>query len=138
MAAGVSAIVRRRVWVAAVAATCLCLASAPHAEEQTFGSPQVKRLDFIENRTDGSSVRHLGIEARIEAEPQASTDAMTAWAEALFEAELRRAAEAVVGSDFAFVTFVLGPAVVAGRKGRRTFRIVFVREGAGWRRLKRP
>ena len=128
-----------RIRLAAVLAGGLCLMPAiAHAQEVRFGSPQIKPIAFVETRADGTAVRRIGLEARIEAEPQAPTEALTARAKALFEAELRRAVEAVAGSDFAFVTFNLGPAVIAGREGRRTFRVIFVREGPGWRRLTRP
>ena len=60
---------------------------------------------------------------------------MYAYADKIFSDQLRDMAERDPKSQIWF-TFYLERVVINGQEKIRTFRIIFAREGAGWRRLE--
>ena len=95
---------------------------------------ELKPLVLVLNPKPGVSERYTGQQAHIDADPRTDQPTLVAFAQSTFESHLRASLDRN-GSDLAFVTFYLGPAIINGQQGTKTFRVVFQKKGGAWTRL---
>jgi hypothetical protein len=90
---------------------------------------------WVETKASGEQIRHQAYQAHLTPISGEATElCMTANAQTVFDSELRAKAEQD-GKTQVWLTYYTGEATIDGQKVAKTFRVIFVREGDGWRRL---
>ncbi len=121
--------------VTIVALWLACLQWA--AQAQQFSLIEVKPLVVHETKLSGEQIDHQTYQVYVAGYPGAADAAMYAYAEQIFPGRIRDLAERE-GKTQVWITFFLERVVVNGQERMNRFRTIFVREGAGWRRLEPP
>jgi hypothetical protein len=96
----------------------------------------VKPLELVLNPKPGVIERHIGLQADVDADPQADQQVLVAFAQKLFDESLRGSLDRDATSNTAFVTFYLGATIINGQQATKTYRVVFQRKDGQWFRLK--
>lgn len=97
---------------------------------------KVAPMVFVETKATGERIEHQGLQAHIQIPLSASEADLPPFAQDLFDRSLRAEAQAS-GKSSVWLTFYFADTPTDLQGKVKTFRIIFVREGAGWRKVTR-
>ena len=106
------------------------------ARTKEFHVGLISPVVFIETKKSGEKINHSIVEARVEAWSGASLNEMNAFADGILASNIHIMAENN-NSEFIWVTFFLEKTLFDGKDGWKTYRVIFVKERTGWKRLQK-
>jgi hypothetical protein len=123
------------VLIGAVGAAAVFLSGTPSGEGCGFRLDGVTALVFVETTASAEQITHHAYQAHLTPVQATSELCMTTNAQSLMDSRLRSMAEQD-GKSQVWITYYTDVATVGDQKVAKTFRVIFVREGEGWRRLE--
>lgn len=107
---------------------------ASHSRE--FHVDRIQPITFVETKLTGEKTEYRGYNADIIAWPDASINEMYAYSEIVKKERLLSMAE---NNDkkAIFITFYMNKTVINDQTAWQTFRVIYLRDDLGWRRLNK-